>query len=38
VGELRRRGYDARSLTGGIAAWHAIGGSTVPLDASTYDA
>jgi Fe-Mn family superoxide dismutase len=38
VGELRRRGYDARSLKGGIAAWHAIGGNTVPLDTSTYDA
>jgi Fe-Mn family superoxide dismutase len=34
--ELRRRGYDARSLTGGVAAWHAIGGTTVPLDRSTY--
>ena len=32
VAELRRRGYDARSLKGGIAAWHAIGGPTVPLD------
>jgi superoxide dismutase, Fe-Mn family len=38
VAELRRRGYDARSLKGGIAAWHAIGGRTVPLDRSTYDA
>jgi superoxide dismutase, Fe-Mn family len=34
--ELRRRGYDARSLKGGIAAWHAVGGPTVPLDDSTY--
>jgi Fe-Mn family superoxide dismutase len=38
VSELRRRGYDARSLKGGIAAWHAIGGGTVPLDLSTYGA
>jgi Fe-Mn family superoxide dismutase len=37
VAELRRRGYDARSLKGGIAAWHAIGGRTVPLDRSTYN-
>jgi Fe-Mn family superoxide dismutase len=37
VAELRRRGYDARSLQGGIAAWHAIGGRTVPLDRSSYD-
>jgi Fe-Mn family superoxide dismutase len=37
VAELRRRGYDARSLTGGIGAWHAIGGQTVPLDVSTYE-
>ena len=36
VAELRRRGFDARSLKGGIAAWHAIGGPTVPLDASAY--
>jgi Fe-Mn family superoxide dismutase len=36
VAELRRRGYDARSLKGGITAWHAIGGGTVPLDRSTY--
>lgn len=35
--ELRRRGYDARALRGGIAAWHAIGGPTVPLDRSGYD-
>jgi len=32
VAELRRRGFDARSLAGGIAAWHASGGPTVPLD------
>ncbi|TKB76287.1 MAG: superoxide dismutase [Mesorhizobium sp.] len=31
VTELRRRGVDARALSGGIAAWHAIGGPTVPL-------
>lgn len=29
--ELRRRGLDARTLGGGIAAWHAIGAPTVPL-------
>jgi Fe-Mn family superoxide dismutase len=38
VAELRRRGFDARSLTGGIGAWHAIGGPTVPLDTSSYGA
>ena len=37
VDELRKRGYDARSLKGGIAAWHAIGGPTVPLDRGRYD-
>ena len=37
VTELRRRGYDARALEGGITAWHAIGGPTVPLDTSTYE-
>jgi superoxide dismutase, Fe-Mn family len=37
VTELRRRGYDARALVGGITAWHAIGGSTVPLDTATYE-
>jgi Fe-Mn family superoxide dismutase len=31
VTDLRRRGVDARLLSGGIAAWHAIGGQTVPL-------
>lgn len=31
VAELRRRGLDAYSLSGGIAAWHAIGAPTVPL-------
>jgi Fe-Mn family superoxide dismutase len=30
VAALRRQGYDARTLTGGIAAWHAIGAPTVP--------
>jgi Fe-Mn family superoxide dismutase len=37
VKELRRRGYDARALVGGITAWHAIGGATVPMDMSTYE-
>jgi Fe-Mn family superoxide dismutase len=37
VTELRRQGYDARALVGGITAWHAIGGTTVPLDTSTYE-
>jgi len=37
VRELRQRGYDARALVGGITAWHAIGGTTVPLDTSTYE-
>jgi Fe-Mn family superoxide dismutase len=35
VTELRKRGYDARALVGGITAWHAINGVTVPLDLST---
>jgi hypothetical protein len=35
--ELQQRGFDARALVGGITAWHAIGGTTVPLDTSTYD-
>jgi len=30
VKELRQRGYAARALIGGITAWHAIGGTTVP--------
>lgn len=30
VAALRRLGYDARTLAGGIAAWHAIGAPTVP--------
>ena len=29
--ELRRQGIDARALAGGITAWHAMGGPTVPL-------
>lgn len=33
VAELRRRGLDARNLAGGIAAWHAIGGPTMPIAA-----
>jgi Fe-Mn family superoxide dismutase len=37
VTELRQRGYDARALVGGITAWHAIGGTTVQLDTSTYE-
>jgi Fe-Mn family superoxide dismutase len=37
VTELRERGTDARALVGGITAWHAIGGKTVPLDTSTYE-
>jgi Fe-Mn family superoxide dismutase len=37
VTELRQQGYNARALVGGIAAWHAIGGATVPLDLSTYE-
>ena len=37
VTELRQRGYDARALVGGITAWHAIGGATVPLDTSSYE-
>lgn len=37
VTELRRLGYDARALVGGITAWHAIGGATVPMDRSTYE-
>ncbi|PBC22934.1 MULTISPECIES: Fe-Mn family superoxide dismutase [unclassified Mesorhizobium] len=31
VAELRRRGFNALTLSGGIAAWHAIGAPTVPL-------
>ena len=31
VAELRQRGIDARALSGGIAAWHAIGAPTVQL-------
>jgi Fe-Mn family superoxide dismutase len=37
VTELRLRGYAARALVGGITAWHAIGGKTVPIDMSTYE-
>lgn len=29
---LRREGFDARILAGGISAWRAIGGPTVPYD------
>jgi Fe-Mn family superoxide dismutase len=31
VSTLRERGVDARPLSGGIAAWHAIGAPTAPL-------
>jgi Fe-Mn family superoxide dismutase len=31
VAYLRRKGLNARQLAGGIAAWHAMGGPTVPL-------
>jgi rhodanese-related sulfurtransferase len=37
VSELRRRGYNARALKGGISAWHAIGGATVALERSRYE-
>jgi len=37
VTELRQRGYNARAVVGGITAWHAIGGATVPMDISTYE-
>jgi Fe-Mn family superoxide dismutase len=37
VTELRRQGFDARAVEGGITAWHAIGGATVPMDLSTYE-
>ncbi|MDX8512150.1 Fe-Mn family superoxide dismutase [Mesorhizobium captivum] len=30
--ELRRRGLDVRTLSGGLAAWHAIGAPTVPFN------
>jgi superoxide dismutase, Fe-Mn family len=33
VSELRARGVDARVVSGGIAAWHAMGGKTVPRPA-----
>lgn len=31
VAEMQRRGLNARKLAGGIAAWHAMGGETEPL-------
>jgi Fe-Mn family superoxide dismutase len=34
VAVLRRRGVDARVLSGGIAAWHAMGGKTAPKPAA----
>ncbi len=33
VAALRKLGYDARALAGGIAAWHAIGAPTAPKPA-----
>jgi superoxide dismutase, Fe-Mn family len=33
VAALRKQGYDARMLAGGIAAWHAIGAPTMPKPA-----
>lgn len=35
--ELRRRGLDARALAGGITAWHAMSGPTVPLTSTMED-
>lgn len=32
VAEMQRRGLDAKRLKGGIAAWHAMGGQTEPLE------
>lgn len=32
VAEMQRRGLDVKRLKGGIAAWHAIGGLTEPLE------
>jgi Fe-Mn family superoxide dismutase len=37
VTELRRQGFNARAVVGGITAWHAIGAPTVPMDLSTYE-
>ena len=37
VTELRKRGYNARAVEGGITAWHAVGGPTVPMDLSSYE-
>jgi Fe-Mn family superoxide dismutase len=34
VAALRGRGVDARVVSGGIAAWHAMGGKTVPKPAA----
>jgi hypothetical protein len=34
---LRWGATSAQALVGGITAWHAIGGTTVPLDISTYE-
>ena len=35
VAELRTHGIDARVVSGGIAAWHAMGGKTVPKPGAT---
>lgn len=32
VAEMQRRGLDVKRLKGGIAAWHAMGGKTDPLE------
>jgi Fe-Mn family superoxide dismutase len=32
VAEMQKRGLNARKLAGGIAAWHAMGGETEPLE------
>jgi Fe-Mn family superoxide dismutase len=34
VTELRRCGFDAYKLAGGLSAWRAMGGPTVPSNAS----
>lgn len=32
IAEMQKRGLNAKKLAGGIAAWHAMGGETEPLD------
>lgn len=32
IAEMQKRGLNAKKLAGGIAAWHAMGGDTEPLD------